>query len=483
MPTNKGMSTFRTNRYGGKGSSFVLFGLPLSWSPALKYKMLDWPADDGEVRIQISLRSTEGKCLATVRLLDGATCETGRFGTCRNLQDFGHFLRLRLDPDLDLGDLSSLLDNSAARHKLSVRPRRKHTDSRQRDSGLEETRRLVTLLDQQVGGAPDGAVLARCAQPGALVWPSARDLFQARLTTCSGLYLVEFRSGTDKILLPPESHPKERSLSDINIIGRMNESTPSLRSLGHPFCKCQSSSDRNTVVSAGLSQGKGEVGDCPDQEGSSMTAPCLLRCCVLSVEATKCPMTHVGEFERVPFVPDGWSDLWTTPRSRAGFQQVSWKEATERSSPNTPNCPDQKWRSRDGNVIATPFQRNPLRLSCIVSLGIAAVRELVETEEEFGRDLQHVVECYQKPLDNTSVPHVVRENRDVIFSNFKQIADFHNTLHMPVTGPCAGRDRHLPVTLTSFEPPHTHKIKAPIASMPSRTPYSLMNAINTSLWQ
>nr|CAD7431079.1 unnamed protein product [Timema monikensis] len=57
----------------------------------------------------------------------------------------------------------------------------------------------------------------------------------------------------------------------------------------------------------------------------------------------------------------------------------------------------------------------------------AAVRELVETEEEFGRDLQQVVERYQKPLDNTSVPHVVRENRDVIFSNFKQIADFHNT--------------------------------------------------------
>nr|CAD7431080.1 unnamed protein product [Timema monikensis] len=98
------------------------------------------------------------------------------------------YRRLRLDPDLDLGDLSSLLDNSAARHKLSVRPRRKHTDSRQRDSGLEETRRLVTLLDQQVGGAPDGAVLARCAQPGALVWPSARDLFQAvKLDTTSAL--------------------------------------------------------------------------------------------------------------------------------------------------------------------------------------------------------------------------------------------------------------------------------------------------------
>lgn len=57
----------------------------------------------------------------------------------------------------------------------------------------------------------------------------------------------------------------------------------------------------------------------------------------------------------------------------------------------------------------------------------AVVRELVETEEEFGRDLQQVVERYLKPLDSSTVPRVVRDNKDLIFSNFKQIADFHNT--------------------------------------------------------
>jgi hypothetical protein len=55
------------------------------------------------------------------------------------------------------------------------------------------------------------------------------------------------------------------------------------------------------------------------------------------------------------------------------------------------------------------------------------VRELVETEEEFGRDLQQVVEHYLKPLDSSTVPRIVRDNKDLIFSNFKQIADFHNT--------------------------------------------------------
>lgn len=57
----------------------------------------------------------------------------------------------------------------------------------------------------------------------------------------------------------------------------------------------------------------------------------------------------------------------------------------------------------------------------------AVVRELVETEEEFGRDLQNVVEQYMKPLDSSQVPRIVRDNIDVIFSNLRQIANFHNT--------------------------------------------------------
>ncbi|CAL7949959.1 unnamed protein product [Xylocopa violacea] len=57
----------------------------------------------------------------------------------------------------------------------------------------------------------------------------------------------------------------------------------------------------------------------------------------------------------------------------------------------------------------------------------AVVKELVETEEEFGRDLQQVVERYLLPLDNPDVPRIVRDNKDIIFTNLKQIADFHNT--------------------------------------------------------
>jgi hypothetical protein len=59
----------------------------------------------------------------------------------------------------------------------------------------------------------------------------------------------------------------------------------------------------------------------------------------------------------------------------------------------------------------------------------AVIRELVETEEEFGKDLQAVVDRYIKAIDNKEmkVPRIVRDNKDLIFMNFKQIADFHNT--------------------------------------------------------
>jgi hypothetical protein len=59
----------------------------------------------------------------------------------------------------------------------------------------------------------------------------------------------------------------------------------------------------------------------------------------------------------------------------------------------------------------------------------AVIRELVETEEEFGKDLQAVVDRYIKAIDNPEmkVPRIVRDNKEMIFMNFKQIADFHNT--------------------------------------------------------
>ncbi|XP_022821456.1 obscurin isoform X5 [Spodoptera litura] len=58
----------------------------------------------------------------------------------------------------------------------------------------------------------------------------------------------------------------------------------------------------------------------------------------------------------------------------------------------------------------------------------AVVRELVETEEEFGRDMQQVVTRYMKPIDKATTPKAVFDNRELLFSNFRQICEFHNTV-------------------------------------------------------
>ncbi|KAF9803385.1 hypothetical protein SFRURICE_007231, partial [Spodoptera frugiperda] len=58
----------------------------------------------------------------------------------------------------------------------------------------------------------------------------------------------------------------------------------------------------------------------------------------------------------------------------------------------------------------------------------AVVRELVETEEEFGRDMQQVVTRYMRPIDKATTPKAVFDNRELLFSNFRQICEFHNTI-------------------------------------------------------
>lgn len=60
-------------------------------------------------------------------------------------------LDLHGDPDLDLGlgaDAASLLDNSSARHKMSIRPKKRHADPRARSQDRDA--RYVRLAGRSV---------------------------------------------------------------------------------------------------------------------------------------------------------------------------------------------------------------------------------------------------------------------------------------------------------------------------------------------
>ncbi|KAK4289128.1 hypothetical protein Pmani_037887, partial [Petrolisthes manimaculis] len=58
----------------------------------------------------------------------------------------------------------------------------------------------------------------------------------------------------------------------------------------------------------------------------------------------------------------------------------------------------------------------------------ATIRELVETEEEFVKDLQFVMENYYDHMDNTNTPRSVRDHKDLIYNNFKFISEFHQNV-------------------------------------------------------
>ena len=53
------------------------------------------------------------------------------------------------------------------------------------------------------------------------------------------------------------------------------------------------------------------------------------------------------------------------------------------------------------------------------------MKELVETEEEFVSDMEHVVNVYYRQMDHPSTPRLVSDQRDALFGPFKQIQEFH----------------------------------------------------------
>ncbi|XP_073994368.1 obscurin isoform X8 [Rhodnius prolixus] len=81
-------------------------------------------------------------------------------------------------------------------------------------------------------------------------------------------------------------------------------------------------------------------------------------------------------------------------------------------------------------VALTPHEQSPPsgNTQDIIFRKEAVISELVETEEEFCRDVMQVVDRYLRPLDGSSVPRFVSDKKDLLFGNFKEIAVFHNTV-------------------------------------------------------
>ncbi|XP_013175915.1 PREDICTED: muscle M-line assembly protein unc-89-like isoform X2 [Papilio xuthus] len=110
-------------------------------------------------------------------------------------------------------------------------------------------------------------------------------------------------------------------------------------------------------------------------------------------------------------------------------------------------------RTRQGLVPASLLKekRPEADQIAIAARRQAVVRELIETEEEFGRDMRQVAARYMRPLDKAHTPKPVFENRELLFSNFRQICEFHNTSLLEGLKYYAGEPRLLGRALLRME--------------------------------
>ncbi|GIX95921.1 obscurin [Caerostris extrusa] len=58
------------------------------------------------------------------------------------------------------------------------------------------------------------------------------------------------------------------------------------------------------------------------------------------------------------------------------------------------------------------------------------LKELVESEEAFARDMQYVVNNYIKEMDKKTMPKELRDYKESLFTNFTAISEFHNNVLM-----------------------------------------------------
>ncbi|CAB3239518.1 unnamed protein product [Arctia plantaginis] len=111
-------------------------------------------------------------------------------------------------------------------------------------------------------------------------------------------------------------------------------------------------------------------------------------------------------------------------------------------------------RTRQGFVPSDVLEEKQTAekdLNALAARRQAVVRELIETEEEFGRDMQQVVSRYMKPIDKATAPKPVFDNRELLFSNFRQICEFHNTVLLEGIKYYAGEPKMLGRALLRME--------------------------------
>ncbi|GFW99143.1 obscurin [Trichonephila clavipes] len=130
------------------------------------------------------------------------------------------------------------------------------------------------------------------------------------------------------------------------------------------------------------------------------------------------------EGQRVEVIDASKPRRWlvrTLPMNGDDVSQEGW----------VPACYLEKSTAFDtlSSYVVTEAELDPKELEAMQNRE-AIVKELVETEEDFAKDMQYVVENYYKQMDNPRLPKEFRDRKGSVFGNFKDICDFHNNVLM-----------------------------------------------------
>ncbi|CAL1291290.1 unnamed protein product [Larinioides sclopetarius] len=130
------------------------------------------------------------------------------------------------------------------------------------------------------------------------------------------------------------------------------------------------------------------------------------------------------EGQRVEVIDASKPRRWlvrTVPMGEGESPQEGW----------VPACYLEKSTAFDtlSSYVVTEAEMDPKELEALQNRE-AIVKELVETEEDFAKDMQFVVENYYKQMDNPRLPKEFRDRKGSVFGNFKDICDFHNNVLM-----------------------------------------------------
>ncbi|KAF8768294.1 Obscurin like protein [Argiope bruennichi] len=130
------------------------------------------------------------------------------------------------------------------------------------------------------------------------------------------------------------------------------------------------------------------------------------------------------EGQRVEVIDASKPRRWlvrTIPMSEEESPQEGW----------VPACYLEKSTAFDtlSSYVVTEAEMDPKELEALQNRE-AIVKELVETEEDFAKDMQFVVENYYKQMENPRLPKEFRDRKGSVFGNFKDICDFHNNVLM-----------------------------------------------------